>query len=152
MSALRTSSSWPLQISLKSETVEVNGWESERWQINELLPHQDPNGLEKDGNYHLTLDLHKDERTAYRFNLNSASPHLFILCHEDEVAGGFTPVNITASQDDAASFMDGEHQLLEYPMPEALQCWIDTYLGIHGELIDEGKKKKKKGKGRSSER
>jgi hypothetical protein len=148
MSALRTSSSWPLQISLARETVIVNGWDSERWQIDELLPNQSS----EQGYFDLTLELHKDERTAYRFNLNSASPHLFILCHEDEVNGDFTPVNITASQDDAASFMDGEHQLLEYPMPEALQCWIDTYLGIHGELIDEGKKKKKKGKGRSSER
>lgn len=147
MSELRTDSSWPLQIRLSRENIIMNGWESERWQVAELLPHQ----AKGSGYFNLSLDLHKDERTAYRFNLNSASPFLFILCHQDDVNGNVVPAHITASQDDAASFMDGEHQLLEYPMPPALQCWIDTYLGIHGELIDEGKKKKK-GKGRSSER
>ncbi len=138
---------WPLQVCLHSETVNVNGWDTDRWKISALLPDQS-----SDEGHNLTLELHKDERTAYRFNLNSESPHLFVLCNQDEASGDYSPVHITASQDDAASYMDGEHQLLETLMPPAIQCWIDTYLGIHGELIDEGKKKKKRGKGRSSGR
>lgn len=144
----KTADLWPMQVSLYAEAVVVNGWESLRWKIKELRPDQTMTS----GFTDLTLELHKDERTAYRFNLNSKQPHLFILCQEDELNEELTPVHITASQDDAASFMDGEHQLLELPMPAAVQCWIDVYLGIHGELIDEGKKKKKKGRGRSSER
>ena len=138
---------WPLKICLACESVTVGDWESERWSIAALHPDQSAT----DG-HDLTLELHKDERTAYRFNLNSVTPHLFVLCNQDEVSGEFTPVYITASQDDAASYMDGEHQMLETQMPAAIQCWIDTYLGIHGEVIDEGKKKKKRGKGRSSGR
>ncbi|MCP4595548.1 DUF3305 domain-containing protein [Neptuniibacter sp.] len=147
MTDVRSSDRWPLQIELNSETIEVGGWDSERWSISSLHPDQ-----KADKGYNLTLELHKDERTDYRFNLNSVTPHLFVLCCEDEASGEFTPMHITASQDDAASFMDGEHQILETPMPPAIQCWVDTYLGIHGELIDAGKKKKKRGKGRSSGR
>lgn len=147
MSATKTTDNWPLQVSLSVESIEVNGWDTERWQIDAIEPHQD----DKPDFFHLDLDLHKDERTAYRFNLDSQQPHLFVLCNEDEMDNTLTPIHITASQDDAASFMDGEHKMLEVAMPQAVQCWIDTYLGIHGELIDCGKKKKK-GKGRSSER
>lgn len=148
MNLEKSTDRWPMQICLQSEAVEVGGWESDRWRIRDLSP--DMNIREDYSS--LTLELHKDERSAYRFNLNSTSPHLFVLCDEDEASGDLVPMHITASQDEAASFMDGEHQLLETPMPAAVQCWIDTYLGIHGELIDEDKKKKKRGKGRSSER
>lgn len=148
MTTSKSTDRWPMQISLQHETVLTRGWETERWSIRDLYPDSE----QKEGYSSLTLDLHKDERTAYRFNLNAESPHLFVLCDEDETNGTLTPIHITASQDEASSYMDGEHQMLETPMPPAVQCWIDTYLGIHGELIDEGKKKKKRGKGRSSER
>ncbi len=148
MSATKSTDRWPMQIALQHETVLTRGWETERWSIKELVPKSD----EQESYINIDLELHKDERTAYRFNLNSTSPHLFVLCDEDETDGALTPIHITASQDEAASFMDGEHQVLETPMPAAVQCWLDSYLGIHGELIDEGKKKKKRGKGRSSER
>lgn len=148
MTASKSTNRWPMQVSLHHETVMTRGWETERWSIRDLYPDAE----KKDGYSSLTLDLHKDERTAYRFNLNSESPHLFVLCDEDEANGDLIPVHMTASQDEASSYMDGEHQMLETPMPAAVQCWIDSYLGIHGELIDEGKKKKKRGKGRSSER
>lgn len=148
MSAEKSTDRWPMQVALQHESFMARGWETERWSIKELVPHT----TLSEGYTHIELALHKDERTAYRFNLNSASPHLFVLCNEDETNNLLTAIHITASQDEAASFMDGEHPVLETPMPAAVQCWIDSYLGIHGELIDEGKKKKKKGKGRSSER
>jgi hypothetical protein len=148
MSSSKSIDRWPMQIALQHESVLTRGWETERWSIKELIPQTD----EREGYTHIVLALYKDERTAYRFNLNSASPHLFVLCDEDETTNQLSAMHITASQDEAASFMDGEHQVLEIAMPAAVQCWIDSYLGIHGELIDEGKKKRKSGKGRSSGR
>lgn len=151
MHSEKTTDQWLMQVSLQAVPVEVGGWESIRWQIGELLP--DAPGTDKGEEFSaVTLELHKDERTAYRFNLNASEPHLFLLCCEDEVSGALTPMHLTASQDEAASFMDGEHVLLETSMPPAVQCWIDSYLGIHGELIESGRKKKKRGKGRSSGR
>lgn len=138
---------WPLQVRLESEAVTTGIWESTRWKVADVLPNSEPLN---EGYQLLELELHKDERTAYRFNLNSESPQLFILCDDDNVDEHLTPIHMTASQDEASSFMDGEHQVLAYDMPAAVQCWIDTYLGIHGELIDAGRKKKRKGSGRSS--
>lgn len=148
MTAVKSTDRWPMQVALQHESILTRGWETERWSIKELMPDE----AKREGYANVELELHKDERSAYRFNLNSAFPHLFVLCNEDETNNALTAIHITASQDKAASFMDGEHTILETPMPAAVQCWIDSYLGIHGELIDEGKKKKKKGKGRSSER
>ncbi|WP_027856012.1 DUF3305 domain-containing protein [Marinobacterium jannaschii] len=145
MSTLRTDNHWPLQVRLSQQSSQSGRWQSERWVVADLLPHQNDDPAYTA----IKLQLHRDDRTSYRFNLNSRQPHLFLLCSEDESDGSLTPIHITASQEEAASFMDGEHQVLETPMPEAVQCWIDTYLGIHGELIDAGKKKKK-GRGRSS--
>lgn len=152
MSASKSTDRWPMQIALQHESILTRGWETERWSIKALMPYSAEDEGKSKGYTDIELQLHKDERTAYRFNLNSASPHLFVLCNENETDNALTAIHITASQDEAASFMDGEHPVLETPMPAAVQCWIDTYLGIHGELIDEGKKKKRKGKGRSSER
>lgn len=147
MNSLKNTNHWPLQVKLGSEEVTTGMWESIRWSIEDLLPASEPLN---EGYQPLVLELFKDERTAYRFNLNSESPRLFILCDEDDVDELLTPVHITASQDEASSYMDGEHQVLSCEMPAAIQCWIDTFLGIHGELVDEGRKKKRKGKGRSS--
>jgi len=141
----RTTDSWPMQVRLKKESQQSGRWLNESWKIDALLPNQDGDPSFSP----LKLQLHRDDRTAYRFNLNSQQPHLFLLCSEDECDGALNPLHITASQEEAASFMDGEHTVLETPMPEAVQCWIDSYLGIHGELIDQGRKKKK-GRGRSS--
>jgi len=146
MTATRNDKLWPMQVRLRKEVREVGLWESENWEIEQILPYCDG----EPGFTPLNLELHRDERTSYRFNLNSRDPRLFLLCQEDETDGSLSPLHLTVSQDEASSFMDGEHQVLSVSMPAAVQCWIDRYLGIHGELIDEGRKKKKRGKGRSS--
>ncbi len=61
------------------------------------------------------------------------------------------PSAITASQDVAASWMDGEQQVLDVAMPVAIQAWIEGYLARHGEAPEEGRKKKRKGAGRARE-
>lgn len=141
----KTKTRWPLQVKLARRRLTQGPWQSECWQVDALMPDQQP----RSGFVDLVLELHRDERTAYRFNLNAAQPHLFLLCSEDQCDGQLTPLHISASQDEAASFMDGEHQVLETAMPAAIQCWIDSYLGAQGELIDDGRKKKQ-GRGRSS--
>ena len=65
--------------------------------------------------------------------------------------GDAEPTAITASQDVAADWMDGEQQVLEAPMPLAIQVWIEAYLARHGEAPMEERKKKRKGAGRARE-
>ncbi|OOV87702.1 DUF3305 domain-containing protein [Oceanospirillum linum] len=138
-----------LGIELSPLELRSGRWVLHEWQIDNLWPAPDPEPeeghqeLSKDGNplTWLPLELHRDERSAYRFNLNSVVPHIFVLCDDTE-DDEWLPMQITACQDLAASWLDGEQKVLEYPMPEALQCWIEAFITEHGELIEVKKKKR----------
>jgi len=81
----------------------------------------------------LVLQLYRDERAAYRFNLSARTPRLFVYCDPDD-NGRMVPRLVTASQDVAASYMDGsEEHIYSIDMPEALQCWIEAFIARHGE-------------------
>ena len=129
-----------LSVTLAAEPKQMNGFTLTQWRIAKLTPGAD-------GDHTLTLQLSMTERAAYRFNLSSSSPRLF-------VRGGFTgqaplPDAMSASQDVAAGWLDGEQQVFEAPMPVAIQVWIENYLARHGEAPDQGRKKKRKGAGRA---
>jgi len=132
----------PLSITLIEEQKRVGRFSIRQWRIGELAPgEQGPNVV--------WLQLSMTERAAYRFNLTSSTPQLF-------VRAGFSgdvpaPEVITASQEVAAGWMDGEQQVLEAPMPMAIQVWVEHYLARHGEAPPEGRKKKRKGAGRGRE-
>ncbi|MCA1773690.1 MAG: DUF3305 domain-containing protein [Halomonas sp.] len=132
----------PLSIALVAENKQINRFSQTQWRISELT-------LGEQGPHVLFLQLFMTERAAYRFNLTSATPRLF-------VRAGFTgqapePSAMTASQDVAAGWMDGEQQVLEVAMPMAIQIWIESYLARHGEAPMEIRKKKNKGAGRAKE-
>ncbi|MGJ7456940.1 DUF3305 domain-containing protein [Halomonas sp. MA07-2] len=132
----------PINITLVAREHAINGFRATQWEITELSP-------KPGGDATLWLQLTMTERAAYRFNLTSGNPRLF-------VRAGFTggpaePGAITASQDVAAAWMDGEQQVLEAPMPLAIQVWIEAYLSRHGEAPVEERKKKRKGAGRARE-
>ena len=101
------------------------------------------------GPHVVDLQLYMTERTAYRHNLTAEQPRLFLRCAEDQ--GTARPEAITASQEVAAGWMDGDWLVLDTPMPLAIQAWIEAYLVRHGEAPDEGRKKKRKGAGRARE-
>ncbi|MGO2240437.1 MAG: DUF3305 domain-containing protein [Halomonas sp.] len=131
-----------ISITLVAEAKQVKRFTLTQWRIAELA-------LGDQGPIALQLQLSMTERAAYRFNLTSSAPRLF-------VRAGFTgqapqPDAITASQDVAAGWMDGEQQVLEALMPMAIQIWIENYLARHGEAPVEVRKKKRKGAGRAKE-
>ena len=79
-----------------------------------------------------------------------------MVCNEDEDAERMEPFLVTASQDVAASYMDGgEEDVYSISMPEAIQCWIEGFIGRHGEPeleIGKGKRRhhgRRKGPGRT---
>lgn len=132
----------PISITLVAEAKQVKQFTLTQWRIAELT-------LGDQGDNVLNLQLSMTERAAYRFNLTSKSPRLF-------VRAGFTgetpkPDAITASQDVAAGWMDGERQVLEAPMPMAIEVWMENYLARHGEAPVEMRKKKRKGAGRAKD-
>ncbi|WP_407330825.1 DUF3305 domain-containing protein [Enterovibrio sp. 27052020O] len=138
---------WLMQFDLESTDVDIGRWKTKRWSVANLhLPREDSE--RKDGMISLPLELFKDERTDYRFNLSSRDPHLFFIfeINEDE---SLKPLKVTASQTCAASFMDGDYLVLSEPMPLPIQAWMEAFIGRHGELL-EVRKKKRKGAGRAS--
>lgn len=137
-----SSSQTTLSLDLASESRQIKGFTSTRWTITDLSPGDG-------GPWVLRLQLFLTERAAYRFNLEAGTPRLFVRAGES----GTTPCPsaVTASQDVAAAWLDGEQQVLEVAMPLAIQAWIEAYLARHGEAPDEGRKKKRKGAGRARE-
>ncbi|WP_048307329.1 DUF3305 domain-containing protein [Halomonas sp. PR-M31] len=126
-------------LSLELEAVQrtVKGFSMIQWHVARLEPgNQGPDVLD--------LQLYMTERLAYRHNLSSARPRLFVRCSENqsEHQGIANASAITASQEVAAGWMDGDWLVLDTTMPLAIQVWLEAYLARHGEAPEEGRKKK----------
>lgn len=132
----------PLSFALASESQRIKGFSTTRWRIVDLAPGDA-------GPWTLPLQLYLTERAAYRFNLSGGVPRLFV--RTGDAGSRPHPTAITASQDVAATWLDGEQQVLEVDMPLAIQAWLEAYLARHGEAPDEGRKKKRQGAGRARE-
>lgn len=163
---------WPLLLTLRNKTITRGLWEVDSWSLlscdsdrdtaqrQSLIGVELPATTASDGSpcqdYQwsgLSLELFRDERAAYRFNLSAADPRLFVICSEEDEQ--MQPYLVTASQDEASSYMDGgEEDVYSVTMPEAIQCWIEAFIGRHGEPeLEVGKSKRRhhgrrKGKGR----
>ncbi|WP_233266492.1 DUF3305 domain-containing protein [Cobetia sp. L2A1] len=148
-----------MSVSLAPTTQRLGRFSIDTWRIAQLAPAkaedahqpQDDSPRSDFANHRtLALQLHLTERTDYRYNLRCDQPRLFVLCEERE-DDGMQPRVVTACQEVASQWMDGDQLVLDTPMPPALMVWLEGYLARHGERVDEGKKKKRKGAGRASQ-
>ncbi|MCW8885606.1 MAG: DUF3305 domain-containing protein [Motiliproteus sp.] len=155
---------WPLVVQLRRKTVNRGRWEAYSWSVAAVASDRHVGGqreltvehkavAEDCCDYHwrgLSLEIFRDERAAYRFNLSSDDPRLFVVCNEED-EDQMQPFLITASQDEAASYMDGgEEDVFSLPMPEAVQCWIESFIGRHGEPDLQARKGKRRNHGRQA--
>lgn len=131
-----------LSFDVVGEPLSIKGFPTTRWGIVDLSPGNA-------GPWTLDLQLYMTERAAYRFNLTSGTSRLFVRA--GEAGARPVPTAVTASQDVAAGWLDGEHRVLEVDMPLSIQAWLEAYLAHHGEAPEEGRKKKRKGAGRARE-
>ncbi|NUW67497.1 DUF3305 domain-containing protein [Vibrio coralliilyticus] len=140
----KSESLWSMNCDLKSHKISTGVWSTTQWQL--LGFELQPDSYSENTT---TLQLHRDERTDYRFNLSSQQPKLFLIL--DAVDNEEQPhiVSLTASQSAAGQYMDGDYLVLSNEMPLPVQAWIEAYIGRHGELL-EVRRKKRKGAGRSS--
>ncbi len=143
---MKTDSIWPIRCQLIKHEITAGMWVTVQWQLKAFdLKSQDAN--EPTTN----LELYRDERTDYRFNLSSRQPKLFLVL--DNVTDEHHPklVTLTASQAVASQYLDGDYLVLSNAMPLPVQAWIEAFIGRHGELLETKKSKKRDGAGRSSE-
>ena len=126
-----TENQWPLWVLLERQETLSRGWPSVSWKVAEVsnVP------LDSNEAFNLVLELHRDERIAYRFNLSAQSPTLFILCEELE-ANHWVPRKLTVAQDLAADYLDAGQPVLSIPMPESIYLWLERFMAKHGELED----------------
>ncbi len=133
---------WPLRVRLAREDQQAGRWRVSRWVVAELHSARPESARDNafgscaDGWVEApALALFRDEAPAYRFNLSSDSPRLFVICSEppDEEEPPEVLL-VTASQDQAADYLDGDDQAVySLPMPEAIHCWIEAFIGRTGE-------------------
>lgn len=125
-----TLDTWSLWVSLDKHETLSRGWPSINWEVAEIT--QQPT---REDAVALWLILHRDERMAYRFNLSSESPRLFVVC-EDVSAEHRVPRKLTVAQDVAADYMDAGQPVLSIPMPAAVNLWLEQFMALHGEVED----------------
>ncbi len=140
----KTEDSWSIGLDLVAKEIATGMWVTTQWQLTgfQLTPNEETADV-------CLLQLHRDERTDYRFNLSSKNPKLFLVM--DNLDSGDKPTIqlITASQAVAARYMDSDNLVLSCDMPLPVQAWMEAYIGRHGELL-EVKRKKRKGAGRAN--
>lgn len=141
MSLEKSENLWTIECQLESHNVGEGRWVTQQWEWKsvDLKP-------TKASPLTLVLELYKDERTDYRFNLSSVQPKLFLALENLDT---LEPVKLTASQSVAASYLDGDYLVLSIEMPLPIQAWMEAFIGRHGELLEQ-KRKKRKGAGRAS--
>ncbi|ASM97668.1 TPA: DUF3305 domain-containing protein [Vibrio vulnificus] len=135
---------WPIGCNLVAHEIATGIWVTTQWQLTgfELKP-------ENQHRHVVTLQLFRDERTDYRFNLSSQNPKLFVVLENIDETGTPKITTVTASQSVAGQYMDGDYLVLSCEMPLPIQAWMEAFIGRHGELLEE-RRKKRKGAGRAS--
>ncbi len=140
---IKDENTWLVQFELQTKWIDMAGWKTQKWTLSDIVFPIDKTQLSSAA-YQLSLDLHKDERADYRFNLNAKEPKLFFILNFDEEEM-LVPCKLTASQTCAASFHDAEGQIFSIPMPLAVQVWMEAFMARHGEADDGRRKNRKKG-------
>lgn len=135
---------WPMNCQLKEHEITTGMWTTTQWQLVGF-----DLSVSHDVEHYAVLELFRDERTDYRFNLSSQHPKLFLVLEQPENNDKPNIVRLVASQSVAGQYMDGEYLVLSTDMPLAVQAWMEAFIGRHGELL-EVRRKKRNGAGRSS--
>ncbi|MCK6264981.1 DUF3305 domain-containing protein [Vibrio sp. ZSDE26] len=152
MEMTKSENAWPIRCHLTSHEINTGIWSTIQWQLTgfDLTPDKsDVGNKENSINPTAILELFKDERTDYRFNLNAVKPKLFLVLDNVDETTEQSVVALTASQSVAGQYMDGDYLVLSNDMPLPVQAWMEAYIGRHGELIEQ-RRKKRKGAGRAS--
>ncbi|RTZ16837.1 DUF3305 domain-containing protein [Vibrio aquaticus] len=135
---------WSIECKLVAHEIATGLWTTTQWQLKDF--NLQPVEI---NDFVSVLQLHRDERTDYRFNLSSAQPKLFLVLDNVESDENLNIVTLTASQSVAGQYMDGDYLVLSNDMPLPIQAWMEAYIGRHGELLEQ-RRKKRKGAGRAS--
>jgi len=94
----------------------------------------------------LPLELHRKETLAYKTNLNSQPPKLYVVLRSAtgaENSVGIKVFLVTASAFEAQDYLDSSDDIVEgIAMPDAVIAWVQAFCDRHH--VDEPFKKRKR--------
>ena len=112
-----------------------NRWESEQWSAVAVIPDSGsagPSLVAEDSAVARWLHpgyevvLRPDEAEGYFLNVSSPGPRLFVMWQlEDDQA---VPHTVSASYNEASTWMDAGDQVDPVPMPSELVLWLGDYV------------------------
>jgi hypothetical protein len=73
-----------------------------------------------------SLQIHRDEMEGYYLNVSSVSPRVFVMWRMDGERG--LPLQLTASYEEGARWLDGGALVEALPMPTAVFAWVGEYV------------------------
>lgn len=82
----------------------------------------------------LALELFPRETEAYRINLTSAAPAVYVILRWRETGEGreVEPFHVTASAEEVQDYLDAGSDVIEaVPMPPAVRSWVEDYVARH---------------------
>lgn len=70
--------------------------------------------------------LRRDEAEGYYLNVSTEEPRVFVMWRMED--GSAVPAEVSASYNDASTWMDASEQVDPVPMDEALRAWVADYV------------------------
>ena len=126
-----------LAVIMQQRTTE-NRWQSVVWEPWAVLEFDEPAGpprlLVKQAQDEqwlhpgFELTIHRDEAEGYYLNVSSGSPRIFVLWRMDDQTGQAIALQITASYDEGARWLDGGNSVDSVTMPPAIFAWVGEYV------------------------
>ena len=122
-----------------------NPWQDHRWRVVDVIldapPVVDWREMGRVGDtmlYHaatLPLELHRKETPAYRQNLESGEPAVWIVLRQDPSSSGHRPIEVhavSASPHDVQAYGESELEAIQcVPMPAPLLALVEHFLSLH---------------------
>ena len=120
-----------------------NRWEAWRYRIVEVVPHEEPFGLEPrvlrdDGKLQrtlfpgFTLELFRDQAEGYFLNLGSGAPVWFVVWRIDDADPSRAwPETVSVSYNEAGRWLDAQERVDNVPLAPELAAWLQAYTDEH---------------------
>jgi hypothetical protein len=72
------------------------------------------------------LELHRDEAEGYYLNVSTSEPRVFVMWRMEGERG--LPLDVTASYEEGARWLDGGASVEAVPMPPEIFAWVGEYV------------------------
>jgi hypothetical protein len=111
-------------------------WQSEAWEpVSVLAGYEggggprllvDRGGVQQWLHPGFALELHRDEAEGYYLNVSTREPRVFVMWRMDGERG--LPLDVTASYDEGARWLDGGASVEAVPMPAEIFAWVGEWV------------------------